>query len=115
MHMDILVPDGGYYPNPAGPYTAAQLGLPGSLKYAQASGNVVYQSYVHNHYVFGDCPMGDELNAEGCAVDALPVGWYLRGLIITPNSDTTSKGYASMEMYRCHSVLLPGQTIDSIH
>jgi len=115
MHMDIVVPSGGYYPNPAGPIPAAALGLPGNDMYAQASGNVVCQSYVHSHFVYGDCPMGDELNAEGCAIDALPVGWYLRGLIITPDSDVTSKGYASMEMYRCHCVLLPGQTIENIH
>ena len=115
MHMDIMVPSGGYYPNPAGAIPAAALGLPGSDIYAQASGNVVYQSYVHNHYVYGSCPMGDELNAEGCAVDALPIGWMLRGLIITPTSDNTSKGYASMEMYRCHTVLLPGQKIEDIH
>jgi hypothetical protein len=115
MEMDIMVPSGGYYPNPAGAIPAAALGLPGNDMYAQASGNVVYQTYVKQHYCFGSCPMGDELNAEGCAVEALPIGWYLRGLIITPNSDTTSKGFASMEMYRCHSVLLPGQTIDSIH
>jgi len=115
MHMDIVVPSGGYYPNPAGAIPAAALGLPGNDMYAQASGNVVYTSYVHNHYCYGDCPMGDELNAEGCAIDALPVGWLLRGLIITPTSDTTSKGFASMEMYRCHTCLLPGQTLESLH
>ena len=115
MKMDIVVPNGGYYPNPAGGIPAAALGLPGNQMYAQASGNVVYQRYVNKHFCFGNCPMGDELNAEGCAVDALPIGWYLRGLIITPNSDSTSKGYASIEMYRCHTVLLPGQTIESLH
>lgn len=115
MHMDIMVPSGGYYQNPAGAIPAAALGLPGNDLYAQASGNVVYQSYVHNHYVYGSCPMGDELNAEGCAVDALPIGWMLRGLIMTPINDDTSKGYASMEMYRCHTVLLPGQKIEDIH
>ena len=115
MHMDIVVPSGGYYPNPAGGIPASALGLPGTDMYAQASGNVVYVSYVHSHFVYGDCPMGDELNAEGCAIDALPVGWMLRGLIITPESDNISKGYASMEMYRCHTCLLPGQTIESLH
>ena len=115
LHMDIMVPAGAYYPNPAGQIPAVALGLPGNDMYAQASGNVVYQSYVHSHFVYGDCPMGDELNAEGCAVEALPVGWYLRGLIITPESDNISKGYASVEMYRCHTNLLPGQTIESLH
>ena len=117
MHMDIVVPSNGYYPNPEGQIPAVALGLPGTDMYAQApsGSNVVYQSYVHNHYVYGDCPMGDELNAEGCAVDALPIGWMLRGLIMTPESDDTSKGYASMEMYRCHTTLLPGQDISDLH
>jgi hypothetical protein len=115
MHMDIVVPSGGYYPNPAGAIPASALGLPGTDMYSQASGNVIFVSYVHNHFVYGDCPMGDELNAEGCAVDALPIGWMLRGLIITPESDNISKGYASMEMYRCHTTLLPGQTLGSLH
>ena len=115
MHMDIVVPDNAYYPNPAGVIPASSLGLPGNGKYSQADGNTIYQSYVHSHYVYGDCPMGDELNAEGCAVDALPIGWFLRGLIITPESDNISKGYASMEMYRCHSTILPGQTLGGLH
>lgn len=115
MHMDIVVPSGQYYPNPAGSIPASALGLPGNNMYAQASGNVVYQSYVHNHFCYGDCPMGDELNAEGAAVEALPIGWYIRGLIMTPTSDNLSKGFASMEMYRCHTILLPGQTLDNIH
>lgn len=117
MYMDILVPSGGYYPNPAGQIPAYMLGLPGNDMYAQApsGSDVVISRYVNAHYCYGDCPMGDELNAEGAAVDALPVGWMLRGLIITPEDDDTSKGYASMEMYRCHTVLLPGQDVEDLH
>ena len=43
--------------------------------YAYASEDVVIQTYVNNHFLYGSCPMGDELNAEGCSVDAVPVGW----------------------------------------
>lgn len=109
MNMDIMVPSGGYYPNPAGLIPAAMLGLPGSKMYAQATEDTVISRYVNKHFTYGDCPMGDELNAEGASVDAIPIGWYIRGLIITPNSDNLSKGYASLEMYRCHTVKLPGQ------
>jgi len=111
LKMDIMVPAGGYYPNPVGSIPAAALGLSGNKMYAQASEDTVISSYIGKHFIYGDCPMGDELNAEGAAVEALPIGWYIRGLIITPNSDTSSKGYASLEMYRCHSVVLPGETI----
>jgi hypothetical protein len=67
------------------------------------------------HLMYGTCPMGDELNAEGAAMAPIPVGWKLCGIIITPESDNVSKGYASLEMYRCHTMLLPGQTLESLH
>jgi len=67
------------------------------------------------HRMFGSCPMGDELNAEGASLYPIPVGWHVCGLIITPESDNISKGYASLEMYRCHTMLLPGQTLASLH
>ena len=115
LEMDIMVPSGGYYPNPAGAIPASALGLPGTDMYAQASGDVIFQRYVNKHHIYGDCPMGDELNAEGAAVNPVPIGWYVRGLIVTPESDNISKGYGSLEMYRCHTVLLPGETLQSIH
>ena len=59
--------------------------------------------------------MGDELNAEGAAVNALPIGWKLVGSVYTPTSDSTSKGFGALEMYRCHTVLKSGQTPDNIH
>ncbi len=109
LEMEIVVPTGHYYPNPAGVIPAAALGLPGSKMYAQATEDTVFQKYLSKHFVYGSCPMGDELNAEGAAVDALPIGWKIRGLIVTPDSDNISKGYASLEMYRCHTAILPGQ------
>jgi len=117
MEMDILVPSGGYYDNPKGQIPAYMLGLSGDTMYAQApsGSNVVYQKYVNKHYVYKDCPMGDELNAEGCAITPVPVGWFVRGLIITPIDDNISKGFASLEMYRCHTVMLPGQDIEDLH
>lgn len=115
VHMDVIVPAGSYYPNPAGQIPAYMLGLSGKLMYSQAVEDTPFQRYVNKHLLCGSCPMGDELNAEGCAVDALPIGWMVRGLIVTPESDNISKGFANLEMYRCHTMLLPGQTIDSLH
>jgi hypothetical protein len=115
LEMDIVVPAGNYYPNPAGGIPASALGLGGTDMYAYASVDTPYQKYVNKHHIYGSCPMGDELNAEGAAVNPVPVGWYLRGLIMTPESDNVSKGYGALEMYRCHTMLLPGQTMESIH
>jgi len=115
LEMDIVVPAGNYYPNPAGGIPASALGLGGTDMYGYAAVDTPYQKYVNRHHIYGSCPMGDELNAEGAAINPVPIGWYLRGLIVTPESDNVSKGFGSLEMYRCHTMILPGQTLQSIH
>jgi hypothetical protein len=114
--FEIAVPPGNYYPNPAGAIPAAALGLQNDDRMFSYSGDdiVPYQVYVSYHRMYGTCPMGDELNAEGASVDPIPPGWYIRARIFTPESDNSSRGYGSMEMYRCHTILLPGQTIADI-
>jgi len=116
VQMSIAVPPGQYYPNPAGQIPAAALGLQNDDRMFSNSGAdiVPIQIYVSNHPMYGDCPMGDEFNAEGCAIDALPPGWYVRALIFCPEGNTEFKGYGDIELYRCHTCLLPGQTIDDI-
>jgi hypothetical protein len=106
--MDIVVPAGGYYPNEHGEIPAYALGLGGTQMYSYAATDQIYYRYVNMHYMYGSCPMGDELNAEGAMVDALPVGWFVRGVVVTPNGDNTSKGFAEYEMYRHRSIILPG-------
>jgi hypothetical protein len=112
--MDIVVPPGRYYPNPYGGIPASALGLPGTTVYAYSTDYVCYCSYLMKYRMHGDCPMGDELNAEGSAVDALPPGWFIRGRIYTPSSDNISKGFAELEIHRCHTSVLPGQTLQDI-
>lgn len=108
--MDIVVPAGSYYPNEHGAIPASALGLGGTQKYAYAYTDQIFYRYVNKHFMYRDCPMGDELNAEGAMIDALPVGWFVRGVIVTPNSDNISKGFAELEAYRHRSVILPGDT-----
>jgi len=115
ISMFVGVPAGNYYPNPAGMIPASNLGLTTGGMYSYAEEDTPYSSYVMKHRMYGNCSMGDELNAEGAALYPIPVGWHICGLIITPESDNISKGYASLEMYRCHTMLLPGQTIESLH
>lgn len=116
VRMEIAVPPGQYYPNPAGSIPASALGLVDDDRMFANSGSdiVTMQVYVNKHPMYGDCPMGDEFNAEGCSVDALPIGWYVRALIFCPEANTEFKGYGDIELYRCHSCLLPGQTIEDI-
>jgi len=105
----IAVPAGGYYPNQYGSIPASALGQPGDGMWEYAATDVLYQCYVNRHYMHGDCPMGDELNAEGAAINGLPVGWYLMGHIHAPAtaSGTGFKGYASIECYRERTIVLP--------
>lgn len=115
ISMFVGIPAGNYYPNPAGNIPAAALGLTTGGMYSYADQDVPYQSYVMKHHMYGTCQMGDELNAEGAAYYPVPVGWQVCGLVVTPESDNVGKGYGSLEMYRCHTMLLPGQTVESLH
>ena len=108
--MHVVVPAGNYYPNDHGSIPAAALGQPGTQMYSYAAEDTIYVTYVNKHHIYGDCPMGDEMNAEGAAVDAVPVGWYIVGHITTVSGDNTSKGFASFECYRNRTILLEGDT-----
>jgi hypothetical protein len=108
--MQVVVPAGNYYPNEHGAIPASALGLPGTDMYSYAAVDTVFVSYVNKHHIYGSCPMGDELNAEGAAINAVPVGWKLVGHITTVSGDNTSKGFASFECYRHRTVLFTGDT-----
>jgi len=109
-HMTIVVPAGGYYPNEHGAIPAAALGQPGNGMYSYAATDTPYYRYVNHHFMYGSVPMGDELNAEGAMVHALPPGWKVRAAVFTLSSDTTSKGFASFEMYRHRTVIVEGDS-----
>jgi len=109
--MFVMVPQGGYYPNPAGTIPAVALGLTGNTMYAYAATHVYYTRYVNRQFMDGSCPMGDELNAEGCQINAMPAGWFIRCIVFTDENETTFRGHASLELYRKRTILLPGETI----
>jgi hypothetical protein len=108
--MHVVAPSGSYYPNDDGAIPASALSLPGTQMYSYAAADIEFLTYVNRHHMYGDCPMGDELNAEGAAVDPVPVGWKVVGHITTVSGDNTSKGFASFECYRARTVLLEGDT-----
>ena len=115
INIDIVIPPNTYYPNPAGSISASMLGLTDGKIYANTGSDwVVWASYLKRHRFYQSCPMGDELNAEGSSVMPIPPGWGIRGRIYVPEADNVSKGYAELEIHRCHSVVLPGQTVQDI-
>jgi len=115
ISMFVGIPAGSYYPNKAGTIPGSMLGQTDGKMYAYTTEDIPYQSYVMKHRMYGSCPMGDELNAEGAAMSPIPPGWRVCALIVTPEDDVTSKGFASLEMYRCHTMLLPGETLEMLH
>jgi len=108
-NMYITVPSGNYYPNPNGTIPAYILGLSGDDMYSYATKDVFYACYVNSHFMYGDCPMGNELNAEGSQTDPVPSGWYLTALLFAPEDNTTFKGFSLFEMYRQTLGPLPGE------
>ena len=76
----------------------------GTLK--QATEDTIVHKYVAAHYMQGDVPMGDELNTEAATMDPLPTNYYMRVEVTVPDTDTTSNGFAEIEMYRARSVIL---------
>jgi len=96
--FSIVCPQGQYYLN----YD----GTP-----AYASDDVVIVRYVNKHYFSGDCPMGDELNTEGCAENAMPSNYELWIEVFVPENDNSSYGYGELELYRLRTCLRPGDTV----
>ncbi len=76
-----------------------------------ASEDTAVSVYIPKHYFRGDVPMGDELNTEGCTREPLPPGYFLRIEIFVPESDITSTGHVTIEIYRERTCLLPGETL----
>lgn len=113
LNMYITVPSGQYYPNPSGTIPDYMLGLPNNNRtYAQADGEVFYVAYVSKQYMIGDCPMGDELNAEASSVSSIPAGWYITGLVFTTADNNSFKGHGNLEMYRKSTAVLPGGALN---
>ena len=98
IHFMIVCPAGNYY-----------LNRDGSPAYA--SEDVIVVRYANHHFFCGDCPMGDELNTEGCAESAMPSDYELWIEIYVPEEDNSSYGHAELEMYRQRTYLLPGESI----
>jgi len=93
VSFEVVCPDGEYYKKNDGTI-------------ALATSDTVVHKYVAKHYIQGDCQMGDELNTEAATLDPLPIGYWMRITVTTPDTDSTSNGYAEIELYRSRTVIL---------
>lgn len=72
---------------------------------------VTVYNYVPKHFMAGSVPMGDELNTESCARDLTPPNYEMWIDVYVPDTDTSSFGWVSLELYRTRTCLLPGETV----
>lgn len=111
----VICKTGGVYDDPNGTIPGSAIGLDPDRMYTQAQTDTVVTHYVNQQYMQGSCPMGDELNTEGASEAGLPTQmskYVLWCEITTPTTDITSNGYASIELYRPRSVLLPNEDLE---
>lgn len=96
--MMVVCPSGNYYYN--------RDGTP-----AYAYEDVIVIHYIRKQLFAGDCPMGDELNTEGCSDVPTPTNYVVWCQVTVPESDNSSYGWATLEMYRARTCLLPGEGV----
>lgn len=114
LDMKLVCKTGGYYADPNGVIPGSALGLDADKTYTQATSDTPVVHYVNHHFIQGSVPMGDELNTEGASEEGLPPQQYNYVVwveITTPDTDSTSNGYAELELYRPRTVLLPGESV----
>ena len=85
---------------PSGQYYLKNDGTP-----ALSTGDTVIDHFLSHHFMCGDCPMGDELNTEEASMEIPSIYKYWLE-VTTPDTDTVSHGYLSMEVYRARTVIL---------
>jgi hypothetical protein len=85
---------------PTGQYYLDNNGVP-----QQATEDTPVTHYVNHHFLFGDCPMGDELNTESCSAE-IPNTYKFWIEVTVPDTDSTSHGSVSAEIYRSRTVIL---------
>lgn len=92
IDLKVICPNGNYYlDNDKNPVLATQ--------------DTVISHYVNNHYMCGDCPMGDELNTESCS-DEIPSNYKFCLDITVPITNNNCTGHVSLELYRKRTVIL---------
>jgi len=70
-----------------------------------AAEDIVISRYVNKQRFQGTCAMGDELNTEVCS-GKVPPNYKFRIDIFVPDTDNSSNGYVSLELYRARTVIL---------
>lgn len=96
--VQVVCPDQAYYLD--------RQGVP-----QQASGDTPVGQFLPKHFFAGSFPMGDELNTEVAQDNPIPVGYKLRCIVTVPDTDSDSYGWASLELYRQRTILLPGEDL----
>jgi len=73
---------------------------------AMAVEDTIIAKYVNNHFIQGDCPMGDELNTETAMENDFPTDYAIWFEVTAPILDNISNGSASLELHRERTIVL---------
>ena len=93
VSISIVCPSGQYYYKNDGTL-------------AQATEDTIIYKYVTQHFISGDCPMGDEMNTEAAKTEPLPTNYFFRFEVTVPDDNTTCYGFGELEIYRTRTVIL---------
>ena len=111
---DMNVKEGAIYFHsaPKGAYVDFWVVCPSGQYYLKNDGtpelaeeDTTIDHFLSHHFICGDCAMGDELNTEEASME-IPAIYTYRLEVTTPDTDETSHGYLSMEVYRYRTVVL---------
>lgn len=99
FNSDICIKEGTLYFFDADWYGELAMWTYVPAAYHPSGQDTFVDNFVVSQFFYGSCPMGDELNTE-CASSKIPP--YIRHQlwITIPKTDTTCKGYVSLELYR---------------
>lgn len=86
IELSVVCPSGSYYLN--------NNGTP-----ALASEDTQIDKFVNNHFIYGNCNLGDELNTEASSSE-IPAHYKLWVEVFTLTTDNDSFGHVSLEIYR---------------
>lgn len=92
LDLKVVCPAGNYY-------------LDNNKEVQLATEDTVIECFVNKHFIYGNCSLGDELNSEA-ASEEIPITYKYWIEITTPDTDITSFGHASLEIFRKRTVVL---------
>ena len=105
---------GGHYEDPNGSVAGDTIGRNPNKTYTLAASDTPVTRFVTSYRIFGESNSGIKLNKDDdfeFGLKRMQDNYVLWLEITTPNTDSTSAGFAELEIRRPRTRLLPGETV----